>query len=108
MGLFSSMFGGSMEQRIFAAITRVEQKVNLMSMELDTLISRVAEIETVGDSAIALLNDLKLKLDEALASGNTAELQALSDRLGAQTAELAAAITANTVAEDEEQPDEPV
>lgn len=90
------MFGSSMEQRIFAAVTRIEEKVNRMSIELDTLVARVAEIETVGDSAIALLQELKGALDAAIAADDPAALQALSDRLGAQTQELAEAITANT------------
>jgi hypothetical protein len=98
MGLFSSMFGGDMEKRIFAAVTRIEEKVNFMSIELDTLIEKVTAIETVGDSAIALLADLKVKLDEAIASDDPAALQALSDRLGAQAQELADAIAANTPA----------
>ena len=67
-----------------------------MSLELDTLVEKVAAIETVGDSAVALLAALKAKLDEAIASGDPAALVALSDRLGAQTDELAAAISANT------------
>jgi regulator of replication initiation timing len=98
MGIFSAMFGGDMEKRIFAAVTRIEEKVNFMSIELDTLIEKVTAIETVGDSAIALLADLKVKLDEAIASNDPAELQALSDRLGAQAQELADAIAANTPA----------
>jgi hypothetical protein len=69
-----------------------------MSEELDTLVERVSSIETVGDSAIVLLNELKGKLDEAIATDDKAALQALSDRLGAQTQELADAITANTPA----------
>lgn len=103
MGLFSTMFGGDMEKRIFAAVSRIETIVNrldaqvtYMSVELDTLVERVLAIETVGDSAIALLSDLKAKLDEAIASEDPAALQALSDRLGAQAQELADAISANT------------
>jgi hypothetical protein len=92
------MFGGDMEKRIFAAVARIEEKVNFMSIELDTLIEKVTAIETVGDSAIALLADLKVKLDEAIASDDPAALQALSDRLGAQAQELADAIAANTPA----------
>jgi hypothetical protein len=92
------MFGGDMEKRIFAAVTRIEEKVNFMSIELDTLIEKVTAIETVGDSAIALLADLKVKLDEAIALDDPAALQALSDRLGAQAQELADAIAANTPA----------
>jgi regulator of replication initiation timing len=92
------MFGGDMDKRIFAAVTRIEEKVNRMSIELDTLVARVTEIESVGDSAIVLLGDLKTKLDEAIASDDKDALVALSERLGAQTQELADAISANTPA----------
>ena len=99
MGLISAMFGGGdMDKRIFAAVTRIEEKVNRMSVELDTLVARVTEIESVGDSAIVLLGDLKTKLDEAIASDDKDALLALSERLGAQTQELADAISANTPA----------
>lgn len=98
MGLISAMFGGDMDKRIFAAVTRIEEKVNRMSVELDTLVARVTEIESVGDSAIVLLGDLKTKLDEAIASDDKDALLALSERLGAQTQELADAISANTPA----------
>ena len=69
-----------------------------MSVELDTLVEKVTAIETVGDSAVTLLHELKVRLDEAIASDDREALLALSDRLGAQTAELADAITANTPA----------
>lgn len=69
-----------------------------MSEQLDTLTARVAAIETVGDSAILLLSELKADLDAALANQDMGAIQALSDRLAAQTQELADAITANTPA----------
>ena len=69
-----------------------------MSEALEALITRVAEIETVGDSAIALIASLKEQLDAAIASGNTDALRELSERLGAQSQELADAILANTPA----------
>jgi hypothetical protein len=62
------------------------------------LTERVTAIETVADSAIELLNGLKTSLDEAIASNDPAAVQALSERLGAQTAELADAVVANTPA----------
>lgn len=69
-----------------------------MAQELDTLITRVSEIETVADSAIALLADLKARLDAAIAAGDMTALVELSERLGAQTDELAQAIIHNTPA----------
>lgn len=82
------------------AITRnILRGVTHMSVELDTLVEKVSAIETVGDSAITLLNGLKAKLDEAIASNDPAALQALSDRIGAQADELALAVAANTPSE---------
>jgi hypothetical protein len=53
----------------------------------------------VVDSAVELLNGLKERLDAAIASGDPAELEALSASLGADTAERAAAVAATTPAE---------
>lgn len=72
------------------------KRVNEMSETIDELTTRVTEIETVADSAIELINGLKVQLDEAIAGGDMGIIQELSDRLGAQSAELAAAIEANT------------
>ena len=101
MGFFGlpSLGGGDLDKRIFAAVCRLEAEVKRMSIELDTLIERVSAIETVGDSAITLLAELKAKLDEAIASDDKDALVELSERLGAQTQELADAIAVNTPAE---------
>lgn len=85
--------------RILAILQSLTRGNEAMSELLDTLVARVAEIETVGDSAILLLQELKTKLDEAIASEDRDALVALSDRLGAQTQELAEAIVANTPSE---------
>jgi hypothetical protein len=84
--------------RILALLRQSLRGISHMSVELDTLVEKVTAIETVGDSAITLLNDLKIKLDEAIVSDDRDALVALSDRLGLQTQELADAITANTPA----------
>lgn len=70
-----------------------------MSETLDNLTARVAEIETVGDAAIELLQGLKAQLDAAIAGGDMGAVQELSDRIGAQSQELADAIAANTPVE---------
>lgn len=72
-----------------------------MSATLDSLADRVTQIETVGDSAIALLNGLKEALDAAIAGGDMAAVAELSARLSAQTDELAEAVAKNTLAENE-------
>jgi hypothetical protein len=77
--------------------TLVEVKEAIMG-ELDTLKTEVSETKTVMASAAALLSGLKAKLDEAIASGDPAALQALSDELNTETNALAAAVAANTPA----------
>ena len=93
--------------KISRQIRKLNRKVNAMSETILELTSRVEALETVGDSAIALLNGLKAQLDAAIANNDMSEVKALSDRIGAQTVEMAEAIVANTVAVDEP-PIEPV
>ena len=66
--------------------------------ELDDLEAKVAAEESVEQSAITLLGTLKQELDAALADGDMGRIQALSDKIGADTDALSAAITANTPA----------
>lgn len=66
---------------------------------LDDLRTEVEENKTVMASAVALLQGLKAKLDEAIASGDPAELKRLSDELDTNTTALAGAVSANTPAE---------
>jgi hypothetical protein len=84
---------------IIPILRHIFSKVNTMSKILDTLKEQVAAAKTVGESAITLLNGLHTKLDEAIASGDMAALQALSDSLGANNQALADAVVANTVAD---------
>ena len=72
-----------------------KQGEKIMSV-LDDLKARVAANTTVIESAITLIQGLKAKLDEAIASGDPAALQALSDELGAEDTKLADAVVANT------------
>jgi hypothetical protein len=80
--------------------TLVHQGKSIMTV-LQKLIQEVAETKAVNESAVTLLQGLKVKLDEAIASGDPAVLQALVDELDASTNGLAAAVIANT-------PDAPV
>jgi hypothetical protein len=77
------------------------KKLYTMAGELDNLRAEVAENGSAIDSAITLLNGLKTRLDEAIASNDMSQVQALSEELSAKTDSLAAAITANTPAEGE-------
>ncbi len=83
-----------MEQNYF-----IIEKLQIMAGELDALKQQVADSITVEESAITLIEGLKEKLDAAIAAGDPAALQALSDSLGAEKDKLAAAVTANTPAE---------
>ena len=85
---------------ILRQIRKLTKKVTRMSETIQELTDRVAELETVGDSAIELLNGLKAQLDAAIANNEMSQVKALSDRIGAQTQEMADAIVANTAAEE--------
>ena len=72
-----------------------------MSEQLDALTAEVTAVETVEESAIALITGLKTKLDAAIAAQPTddgAALTALSASLDTEKQKLADAITANTPA----------
>ena len=65
---------------------------------LDDVVAAVAAEDTVIDSVVTLLTDIKAKLDAAIAGNNPAALQALSDDIAAQTKKMADAVVANTPA----------
>ena len=79
-------------------LSAIYKKVLIMAGELDNLTAQVAANSEVIDSAIVLIQGIKAALDAAIAGGNPAALQSLSDALGAKDAELAAAVEANTPA----------
>jgi hypothetical protein len=78
--------------------TRIIEGIQIIMADLSALKDAVARMETVEDSAIALLNGLKVKLDAAIASNDPAALSALSAQLGADADKLAAAVTTYTPA----------
>ena len=86
--------------KIVRQIRKLTKKVIRMSETIQELTSRVEMLETVGDSAIELLHGLKAQLDAAIANNDMSQVKALSDRIGAQTQEMADAIVANTAAEE--------
>jgi hypothetical protein len=80
-------------------IKLILSKLEKAMATLDDVVAKVAALTTVDDSVVALLGDLKTKLDAAISSGaDPAKLQALSDALGAQTQRLSDAVTTNTPA----------
>lgn len=76
----------------------VIRKENEMAGELDKLEADVAAEREVIGSAVALLNGLKAKLDEAIASGDMSRVVAVNAEIESQTQALAAAVAANTPA----------
>jgi len=69
-----------------------------MSAELDRLTAEVAETKTVIDSALVLIRSIPQLIRDA--GTDPAALKALADELDAKQAELAAAVTENTPAEN--------
>lgn len=67
-------------------------------MNLDDLKAQVEAQTTVVDSAVTLLQQLKTMLDQAIASGDPAKIQAVADLLHHNTQALADAVVANTPA----------
>lgn len=74
----------------------LNRKLEAIMAGLDDIIAKVSALDTVEDSVIALLVGIKAQLDAAIASGDPAKLQAVSDALDAQQAKLSAAVAANT------------
>lgn len=85
-------------RKIHQKLDRLIQQQGELIMTLTDLQNQVHEVVGVEQSAIALLQGLKTALDQALAANDPALLQAISDELGAKTAELASAVSANTPA----------
>lgn len=92
---------------ILSVVNRIEGKVDTVATDLSALTAKVEENASVDQAAIELLNGLKAKLDEAIASDDPAAVQALADQLGSSSAALAAAVAANTPSSGEPAPEEP-
>lgn len=71
-----------------------------MATDLTALTNEVARVTAVSASAIVLINGLAEQL--AAIKNDPVAIQALVDQLDASSDALAAAVAANTVAEDEE------
>jgi hypothetical protein len=66
---------------------------------LDDLATEVGEVKDTSASAVALLDGLKKKLDEAIASGDMGRVEALRDELNVSQQALADAVARNTPAD---------
>lgn len=78
------------------------KKLTKMANELESLGTEVTEIGTVVDSAVVLIAGMADKIDEL--KDNPAALTAYAEELRAKKDELASAVAANTVAEEETPP----
>ena len=87
---------------VLEALVNIEARLRHMERHImaaiDDLRARVEANRSVVDSAVTLLAGLKKALDDAIASGDPAALQAISDDLANETSSLAAAVAANTPA----------
>lgn len=75
-----------------------------MIVELEDLKTKVTELESASEATVNLLTLVKQKLDEALANASSfEELRAgvteVSSRIQQESADLAAAVVANTPAQ---------
>jgi len=86
---------------LVARLDRIERGETTIMADLNTLQADVTAEQTVEQSAIKLLGGLKTQLDAAIAAnanGDPTKLADLSSQIEANTAALAAAVTANTPA----------
>lgn len=95
--VFRSATDEKLLSKIAEILTAIQLLGKTMANELDELTSRVTASGDATDSAVLLLNGLKARLDAA--GTDPVALKALSDALGTNTEELAAAILANTPAQ---------
>ena len=86
--------GCAIQTTLSIILARINSLGVTMSAELDALTAKVQEAISVEESAIALINGLAVQI--AALKNDPVALQALADSLGAETASLSAAVTANT------------
>lgn len=85
--------------RIERKLDHIMREMKIMANELQDLQTQVEASTSAEQSAVVLLDGIKKKLDDAIASNNPAELKALSSALGTSQAALAEAIVRNTPAD---------
>jgi hypothetical protein len=79
-------------------LRNIEEGIIILMATIDELKVDVEAQTEVINSAVVLLNGLSAQLAAAIASNDPAKVQAVKDELDANTAALAAAVAANTVA----------
>jgi hypothetical protein len=85
------------DQLILDSLTQLNRRFDVMTTALENLQAAVAAEATVEASVVTLLTNLSADLQSAIASNNPAAIQAVADQITANTATLAAAVSANTV-----------
>jgi len=97
----------SILERILLRLDEIYEQGKPIMSELDELKAKVAASITAQESARLLIVGLKAKLDAAIASGDPAQLTALSSALDTETTALSAAVVANTPADPAANPAPP-
>ncbi len=97
---FSPILLGGLSERLDAIITLLKlnnQIINSMAANLDLIKAQVAINTQVEASALALIQQLALRLADASANAlDPVEVKAIADQLAVSAAALQAAIDANT------------
>lgn len=87
------------------ALCQVLNTLEGFKMDFARITESVARLETVGDSAIALLEGLSAEVrrlaDLVVTPEDAATIEALADKIDAETDKLVAAVVANTPAAPE-------
>lgn len=100
MGIFGRKLSDT--DLILQELRWLRQDLNVIGDEmakgLDDLRAAVAAQSTVNESAVALLQGISQKLNAAIAGDDDDAVEEIAKQLEAQTAQLAAAVAANTPA----------
>jgi hypothetical protein len=86
------------QERVLCHLSGLEKQGEEMAQELDDLKVEVEATKTLEGSIEKLLDGFKVLLDAAIASGNPADLKALSAKLATSRESLTAAVIRNTPA----------
>ena len=82
---------------ILAALRATKTQEGIMAKTLDDVLADVIAQKTVVGSAVTLLQGIKAALDAAIAAGDMSKVEAIADGIEANTADLAAGVSANTI-----------
>ncbi len=81
---------------------RLLRRLRHMSAQFDRLVNEVSEMRSATDSVLAVLSDIAQQLRDS--AGDEAKVNELADQLDQMQADIAAAVTANTPAQEPETP----